>query len=238
MMEKIEIHEALSIGDTCMASHLLKKNNLKRKSYPFDWIFSNLDMVEDCIQDGFVKFLDKNAMRRLPDPEKTNQCGHLHYGNPPDYVIFNHHNPLDNEEEYQYFKRCIKRFYETMALPQTTLLFLVYRYIPFSEIENSKNRVLDFNQKLKSILVKRGILHPNYRIFCLFIRDDQCSLSHPESYHFTVKNCDFSILHLTSEIDKIWGLAYMNPLDNAFVDKNLLEMYNFVFSPEQKNEEK
>ena len=50
----------VSLGERCYTSSLLKRNKLKKESYPFDWIFSNLDMILHCIFDNFETFLNKN----------------------------------------------------------------------------------------------------------------------------------------------------------------------------------
>jgi hypothetical protein len=38
-LEKIK--HVCSLGSLCHSSQILKRNNLKKCSYPFDWIFSN-----------------------------------------------------------------------------------------------------------------------------------------------------------------------------------------------------
>ncbi len=49
-----------SLGTLCHSSQLLKRNKLKKCSYPFDWIFSNCDIIHHCISDDFKIFLDKS----------------------------------------------------------------------------------------------------------------------------------------------------------------------------------
>ena len=56
----MEIKYVCSLGSLCHSAQILKNNNLKRCSYPFDWIFSSPNMVIDCISDDFKKFLDKS----------------------------------------------------------------------------------------------------------------------------------------------------------------------------------
>ena len=55
-----EITETCSLALLCQSSKLLETNNLKKCSYPFDWIFSTFEMIIDCIEDDFNKFLDKS----------------------------------------------------------------------------------------------------------------------------------------------------------------------------------
>lgn len=40
----------------CHASSLLKRNNYKKYSYPFDWIFSDCNIILDCIKTNFKFF--------------------------------------------------------------------------------------------------------------------------------------------------------------------------------------
>ena len=48
----MEIRYACSLG-RCHSSQILKSNNLKKCSYPFDWIFSNSDIILHCLEDNF-----------------------------------------------------------------------------------------------------------------------------------------------------------------------------------------
>ena len=54
----LSINYTCSFGSLCHSSKILKRNNLKLCSYPFDWIFSNCDNIIDCIEDNFNIFLD------------------------------------------------------------------------------------------------------------------------------------------------------------------------------------
>jgi hypothetical protein len=49
----------ISIGPYCSTAYILKVNNLRTESYPFDYIFSSLEIVKHCINDKFNIFLDK-----------------------------------------------------------------------------------------------------------------------------------------------------------------------------------
>ena len=50
--------EFISIGPYCSSADILKDNGLRNSSYPFDYIFSSLEMVKHCINDRFKIFLD------------------------------------------------------------------------------------------------------------------------------------------------------------------------------------
>jgi hypothetical protein len=71
----MEVKYVCSLGTLCQSSQILKNNNLKKCSYPFDWIFSNYDIIIRCIEDDFKIFLDKSYYISRPD----NKCGHSYY---------------------------------------------------------------------------------------------------------------------------------------------------------------
>ena len=81
-----------SLGGICHSAQLLKRNGLKKCSYPFDWIFSSISMIIDCLEDDFKKFLDKS----MYTSKSESTCGHNVYGK----SMFPHHNPLNSEKDY------------------------------------------------------------------------------------------------------------------------------------------
>ena len=49
----------ISIGPYCSTADILKKHNHRLQAFPFDYIFSSLEMIKHCINDQFNIFLDK-----------------------------------------------------------------------------------------------------------------------------------------------------------------------------------
>jgi hypothetical protein len=93
----------ISLGTLCHTSTALKELDLKSYSCPFDWIFSrSLDVVAQIIQNDFIDFLDRSHYRHIAE----NKCGHALYH----HSMFNHRNPLQNDEDYAYYERCVQRF--------------------------------------------------------------------------------------------------------------------------------
>jgi hypothetical protein len=43
------INYTCSLGWLCHSSQILKRNNYKTCSYPFDWIFSGTNVIIDCL---------------------------------------------------------------------------------------------------------------------------------------------------------------------------------------------
>ena len=44
------------IGPCCYTTEYIKNSGLRNHSYPFDWIFSSIEMVNHCINDKFKMF--------------------------------------------------------------------------------------------------------------------------------------------------------------------------------------
>jgi hypothetical protein len=117
----------ISIGPFCGTADILKTNNLRCKSYPFDYIFSSLEMVKHCINDKFNIFLDKkyytygnynNSTRHsfyctfLDTPLLLEH--HIRQGYPKDYKVSNgdlfvHHNLIEDNNNYEKFQRRCNR---------------------------------------------------------------------------------------------------------------------------------
>ncbi|MGL4759107.1 MAG: DUF1796 family putative cysteine peptidase, partial [Patescibacteria group bacterium] len=97
--QQLVFKHVISLGCACNTSLYLKELGLKTYSLPYDWIFSNLDMIEHTIEDNFQSFLD----RQLMFTRNPKQAGHQYYHD----MLFNHRNPKDNQEDYDYYQRCI-----------------------------------------------------------------------------------------------------------------------------------
>jgi len=121
----------LSIGAQCVTSMLLKQAGLKRFSGPFDWIFSNLRMVCDCVEDDFAALLDLRylvpvpiAIRPTPD---SCFADHRLFKNRYGLTsIFNHYDPL-TPGGHAYLQRCVERFRTAMTSGQPQLLLAIVR---------------------------------------------------------------------------------------------------------------
>ena len=55
--------EFVSIGPNCISTNLLVKLGLRKKSYPFDYIFSSLEMVEHCINNRFDIYFGQTILQ-------------------------------------------------------------------------------------------------------------------------------------------------------------------------------
>ena len=104
----------VSLGNYCLTSMLLKENNLKSESHPFDWMVSCIDNIIDIYNDNFIKFKDKNNYLTTRIREYNVTINTLYIKNtkqifPNILCDHQHHDLLNNIEEYNYLLRCIER---------------------------------------------------------------------------------------------------------------------------------
>jgi hypothetical protein len=127
--------EFISIGPFCSSSVMIQNASLKKKSYPFDSIFSSLAMIEHCIEDEFKTFLndtysiehEKISSNRFYEPYlhhdiiigNYNSSGLSHDCIP----VFRHHDITTIETKKTFLRRC-KRFLD--ALKDNTMKCFVY----------------------------------------------------------------------------------------------------------------
>jgi len=185
-----------SLGPFCHSSQLLKRNELKECSYPFDWIFSNCKMILDCLDNDFNIFLDKSYY--IPISESC--CGHSKYND----RMFNHHNPLIKDHDY--FVRCVQRF-RTLLQSTEHKVFLMM-FVNMRKF-NKKKRVIEFNRQFSKYTT-------NYTLVAIFHK--QGPRHHTNKYK---ENIHFIKLQTPSKSD---GVSF-DETDNQYVDK-VLSMYN------------
>ena len=104
----------IPIGTFCYISRILEKLNYRYTSLPFDYIRSNIPMVNDCINNNFVDFLNK-------DNYTNNNQGIITYGKD----IFLHHD-MGNPNVYNSMKRKTKRFlnlFDKYSIPKIYIAF-------------------------------------------------------------------------------------------------------------------
>ena len=204
-----EVNYVCSLGPRCHTAQFLKRNKLKLASYPFDWIFANLDMVMHCLGDDFDTLLDKRYFT-INDVNSKSQQHSIYYG-VEDEPVFNHHNPL-KEEDHNYFVRCIQRFRNLLKRPELKMFIVTFlNYKPIDEA--FKNDIVELN-KLLSKKTK------NYGLLCIVQQ-----VSQKNSHKFTFKeNIHFLEINTKSPSD---GLEFANNEDNIYFDKVIMTTYNF-----------
>jgi len=143
----------VSLGTRCFTSEFLKRQRLREWAGPFDWIFSNVAMIEHCVRDDFATFLDRALYRPVPLEERihgpdVNRVDHLFYRDRFGVRnVFNHHD-VHEDRDYAYLQRCVGRFRRALASPSQHV-FLLF------EADGSK-RTLDQVKALAAALRDAG----------------------------------------------------------------------------------
>jgi len=125
----------VSIGPQCLTSSMLQRAELKAFSGPFDWIFSSIDMVCDCIESDFADLLNIDYLKPIPEHRRPDPslgfANHLLYRERYGLdAIFNHYDPRQ-PERYAYFRRCVKRMRAVLAAPRPQLLIAMAQFEAF-----------------------------------------------------------------------------------------------------------
>jgi hypothetical protein len=195
-----------SLGPHCHSSYLLKSNNLKKESYPFDWIFTNHSIIKQILDNDFEYFLDKKYYIDL----RTSACGHSLYHN----SMFWHHNPLKNTENYNYFVRCVNRFREMLSSEQEKLFLYLVKDIKEIDEKTFQNDMIMLNEKLKSKTT-------NFTLLAVIITPNKKQ----HNYTFnSIDNIDFLDIDMLSVSN---GVQFTNQLDNKYIASILNEKYTF-----------
>lgn len=210
----MEVSYVCSLGQLCHTGMLMKRNKLKLASYPFDWVFSNFKNIIHCIEDDFKIFLDKSYYFTVC----PSLAGHRFYDT--NRHMFNHHDPLVNENEYQYFVRCVDRFRSLLKYDKNKLFI---SFIPnLEEITSLRmneliEEIIEFNNKFTNYT-------HNYRLLYILHVPNKSVQFHK----FTTINCiDILELHTINKSD---GQSFRNDLDDRYLDTilNLRYIFNLV----------
>ena len=176
--------EFISIGPFCTTTQIIMDNNLRKHSYPFDYIFSSLEMVKHCIKDRFNIFLDKKYYKSSDFIEEPRMY-HLFYqkfidteilkkhhmvhnlddiaNNLENREIFLHHNLLDDNTYSSFVRRC-NRLLE--LIDNNSKIVFVYYNCYINKIDD----IIDFQKHFsdnKNIYIV-GILHNIYETKILY----------------------------------------------------------------------
>jgi len=202
-----EIRYTCSLGGLCQSSQILKRNKLKLCSYPFDWIFSDCDMILHCLEDDFNIFLDKSYYIGINETS----CNHTYYKK-DGIQMFLHHNPLYNEEHYNYFVRCVNRFKQLITAPEHKLFIMTFVNNETMD-DTFKEKMISFNSKLLNYTT-------NYTLLVIFHIPDK-KMNHRMLIH---KNIHLLELHTLSQSN---GLEF-GKNDNIYLDTMIKSNYKLT----------
>ena len=205
----MEINYVCSLGTLCHTSQLLKINKIKKCSYPFDWIFSNCDIIIHCLEDNFNIFLDKSYYIDI----SNTICGHSYY----EKQMFNHFNPLINENHYNYYVRCVDRFKLLLQNKESKLFIIMFLNRDNFETYY-KDNIINFNNTFSKYTT-------NYRLLAIYNIHKKQTNHHIFTH---IDNIDILELHtLSTSI----GTTFINNIDNDYLNNIINKTYSFNVEP-------
>ena len=201
----MEYKHTCSLGSHCHSSQLLKTNEIKKRSYPFDWIFTSCYDIIHCINTDFKIFLDRSYYVSI----SNKRCKHLYYNE----ELFNHHNPLASENDYNYYCRCVNRFKQLLDCDERKFFIMILVNMDSVE-EHHKNKIIDFNNKFSKHT-------KNYTLLAIHHVKNK-----PVHRHVFTRtgNIDFLELHTLSASN---GVDFTNPSDNEYLNGIINTTYKF-----------
>jgi hypothetical protein len=230
-MNQINIskNNVCSIGTLCHTAEVLNRCGIRKCAYPFDWVFSDLSVISDCLETKFEKFLDKTYYAEPITKFNDRQSGHKIYH----FDFFFHKNPKDKEEDYNYYVRCVNRF-NTLLQNEEQKLFVVL-FVPHAtkhptelfnlmnqgqnSIENillkTKNNLLDFNKCLEKYT-------KNFNLLSIFVTPNQSQ----NDYKISIENNLHFLEVKTTSISN--GIKFIQEVDNQYLDNVIKSIYNFI----------
>lgn len=120
----------VSLGSHCFVAETLRRQGLRQRSLPFDWLFSSPQIVARCLRDDFTSLIAPENLHAFPVAERghpafgfaTNIRYRTDFGFEP--PIFNHQDPTTEAGREQMDRR-IAAMREILAAPTSKLLILV-----------------------------------------------------------------------------------------------------------------
>ena len=198
----------VSLGENCSTAWYLKQVGLKKESYPFDWAFSSPQIILDCIDDGFLAFLDKTLIK--PKNNEGSACHSYYHAN-----LFNHRNPLKSDANYGYYQRCCNRFNNLIQSNEN----IVYVITLINEPDKRPDWASGFTQGF-SLPINQGMDTVQALINKLLERNENSQYLIIDHYTNQRRSIEFECIS-----DKIFfvkffaaesstGLYYSDPLDD------------------------
>lgn len=206
------INYICSLGISCHTSSWIKQMQMKKCSFPFDWIFSNPNMIIDCIDNDFKIFLDKNF--HIPHKIYANGkiiliSGHKVYGG----RIFNHHYILE-DNTYSYFVRCVNRF-RILTKKKENKLFIISFVNKREKISKElENNIINLCKKLESIT-------SNFNLLVVYHRIGNNLRSEIVEVNENIKIIEIFTKTLSN------GSRIKNEVENKFYNNCIFKLYDF-----------
>lgn len=129
----------ISVGPSCTGAAILKALRLRLAAYPFDWLFSSLPMVRQCLEDDFAAFLDPDQIEPVPIEQRLSpdvqRAHHRLYRAMGVEHVFNHH---EMPAALPHFRRAVERF---RSARNPVFLYVARDQADHAELEGVRRRL-------------------------------------------------------------------------------------------------
>lgn len=185
--------EVVSVGDHCLTASVLKNLGLKKQSYPFDWIFSDIRMVNHCIQDGFSTFLDRSQHIKISDSEKlspdANFCDHRYYKEHYGVLFAFNHYDISIDKIYKYYERYVDRFINLLNSDKKVIFICISQRICESDFYELSKTLSHYKNKY---LLALNFIQPEDNLYtCTITAKTKNALLYSISRKESIDGTDF-----------------------------------------------
>ena len=220
----MNIQHFCSFGSLCHPARMLQRIHVKNVSYPFDWMFTDENVIIDILNDDFTKFMDKSYYGDVANKFSERTCGHSLYHED----FFFHKNPR-NEDDYLYYQRCVSRFKGMLREPGDKLFIMMYApgstkhptdvYKMFEDGSSKEDIIVDLKRRGENLNNTLKKFTHNYKLLIVmnFGNNDKQSF---EMEH--VGNVHYMTLNTLSEST---GVTFKDNMDNLFFSGLMCEQY-------------
>jgi hypothetical protein len=155
--------EIISLGSNCCVAYQKQQLNLKKETYPFDWLrVDSLNDINQCLDDNFyyfTKWIKINESTKFPifrDDFEINDSKSIIMQNKYNMRFYHDFSDNSNEEEIrEKYERRIKRFYQ--LIHSTTKIHFIRDEVRANKINNDIidkfiNNIIKINPKCQFTL--------------------------------------------------------------------------------------
>jgi hypothetical protein len=197
-------YKIISFGHRCLSANIIKCLGLKYESYPFDWLVSKLDVIQDCIETNFAHFLnvdnyvkkeietnniiDGKVYKIYNGIEQINIYYDKNNNNNSLYLckLAINHRHINEIDNYKYYERCIKRLYELLDSNIKKYYIYIHPIIGINEYENEKDNILKIFDDFSEFIIKKT--NNIFGFFFIFIKCNKIfkSLTINKNLHYSI----------------------------------------------------
>lgn len=208
------MYKVISFGYRCSTASFIQLLGLKTESYPFDWLVSKLDVIQNCIETKFIHFLNVNnyitrntETSYMIDNTKNYICNEVAQVNiyyetdllniyTYNYKLAMNHRNLNNDDDYKYYQRCIDRLYNLFETDIQKYYIYFHLIMGINDFQNNKENILnDFDNFNQYIITKTKNI---FGIYFILIKHNEniksIKLKETSTYNVFILYCNDKFL--------------------------------------------